>query len=363
VPRLDQKQISSLTRRSVLAGFGSAFLIRPALSRAADLEFTVAELAVDLDGHSGTFGRGINRKATVVGIATGELGPVAVRSRGKTAWTLPSTDLPSIANAINDAGVIAGALDNKAAIWEEDEPRMLVPISSDLTTAYGINRDGLVVGSADKGANRGEAVRWSGKKVGVLPSLGGPSSRALAVNTDGVIAGYSTSDEEGNRVRAVRWVDNEIEDLGTLGGRTSQAYAINGDGVIVGSATADDGLSGVDHAFRYEDGEMTRLPNLPRLRIRGREGRFKLDRSVAVAINNGGDICGFSASVSENDPASVATLWIGDEALNLNALIGKAGRELVLTSADGINGDRDLVCTGYLIGDEALPRLFRLELA
>ena len=193
VPCVNQNANSSLSRRSVLAGAGSALLIRTGRASAAELEFTVTELPIDLDGHSGTFGRGINRKATVVGIATGEKGPVAVRSRGKKAWSLPSTDLPSIANAVNDAGIIAGALDNRAALWEDDEPRLLAEFGDDLTTAYGINRDGLVVGSADKGANRGVAVRWSGDRVIELPSLGGPSTRALAVNADGVIAGFSTS--------------------------------------------------------------------------------------------------------------------------------------------------------------------------
>jgi probable HAF family extracellular repeat protein len=358
---VNQNANSSLSRRSVLAGAGSALLIRTGRASAAELEFTVTELPIDLDGHSGTFGRGINRKATVVGIATGEKGPVAVRSRGKKAWSLPSTDLPSIANAVNDAGIIAGALDNRAALWEDDEPRLLAEFGDDLTTAYGINRDGLVIGSADKGANRGVAVRWSGDRVIELPSLGGPSTRALAVNADGVIAGFSTSDDKGDRVQAVRWIDDEIEELGTLGGKISQAYAINREGAIVGSSTADDGFSGVDHAFLFADDEMTRLPALPRVRIRGREGKFKLDRSVALAINDAGEACGFSASVSENDPASVATIWIGDEALDINSLIGKAAREVVLTSADGINADTELVCTGYLIGEEALPRLFRLE--
>ncbi len=101
-------------------------------------------------------------------------------------------------------------------------------------------------------------------------------------------------------------------------------------------------------------------PRLPRIRITGRSGSVRLDRSVALGLNDNGDICGSSSSASENDPASVATLWIGDKALDVNELIGKAGRELVLTSADGINRDRDLVCTGFLVDEPELPRLFRL---
>lgn len=351
-----------VSRRTLLSGAGLTVFSRPNPGIAAPkLAFTVTEIPAELANLTGAFGRAINRKATVVGIATGELGPSAVRSRGKTAWNLPSGNLPSIANAINDAGVIAGSVDSRAALWVDDEPQMLPGFDGGPTTAYGINADGIVVGSADDGANSGVAVQWSGDDAVELASLGGPASRALGVNVDGVVVGFSTRDADGELVRAVRWVDGEIEELGTLGGETSEATAINRHGEIVGMSTGEDGFSGVDHAFRWRDGRMTRISRLDRVRIQGRSGAIKLDRSAALGINDEGEICGVSMSASENDPAAVATVWLDDEAIDLNATIGKANREIVLTSADGINRDRDLVCTGYLVGEEHLPRLFRLE--
>jgi probable HAF family extracellular repeat protein len=337
-------------------------LIRPSDLRAATrAAFIVTELPADLANLSGAYGRAINRKATAVGVATGDLGPTAVRSRGKTAWSLPPADLPSIANAINDAGLIAGAVNDQAAVWEDDVPRMLAPFKEDRTAVYGVNSDSVAVGSADKGAKSGVALRWDGEDVRELPSLGGSNSRATAINDDGIIVGYSSKDEAGDLIRAVRWVDGTVEELGTLGGEISQAMAINRHGQIVGSSTSEDGFSAVDHAFAWTDGEMTRLARLKSVTIRGRSGKIKLDRSVAVAINDDGVMCGFSVSASENDPVSVATLWDGDDVLDLNSAIGKANRELVLSSADGINRDRDLVCTGYLLDEPQLPRLFRLE--
>jgi len=351
-----------LNRRALIAGAGLTIIARPAeLLAATKAAFSVTELPADLSSLSGTFGRGINRKATIVGIATGETGPAAVRSRGKTAWNLPPSDQPSLANAINDAGVIAGSVNDQAAVWEDDEPRMLAAFGDDRTTAYGINADGIAVGSADKGAKSGVALRWVGMKVVELPSLGGTSSRALSINGDGLIVGYSSQDEAGDLVQAVRWVDGEVEEIGTLGGEISQAMAINRLGHIVGCSTSEKGFSAVDHAFRYVDGEMSRLARLGKVKIRGRSGSIKLDRSVAVGINDDDAICGFSVSTSENDPVSVATLWLGDEVLDLNATIGKANREIVLTSADGINRDQELVCTGYLVDEPQVPRLFRLE--
>jgi probable HAF family extracellular repeat protein len=337
-------------------------LIRPSDLRAASkAAFTVTELPADLANLTGAYGRAINRKATVVGVATGDLGPAAVRSRGKTAWSLPPADQPSIANAINDAGQIAGAVNDQAAIWEDDEPRMLASFREDRTVAFGINAEGVTVGSADKGAKNGVALRWDGKEVVELPSLGGSNNRATGINDDGIIVGYASQDEAGDRVRAARWVDGEVEEIGTLGGQISQAMAINRHGQIVGSSTSEKGFSAVDHAFAWSDGEMTRLARLKSVTIRGRSGKIKLDRSVAVGLNDGGAICGFSVSASENDPISVATLWLDDEVLDLNSAIGKANREVVLSSADGINRDRDVVCTGYLLDDPQTPRLFRLK--
>jgi probable HAF family extracellular repeat protein len=352
----------AISRRSLLAGVGVTIVIRPSDLRAATkAAFTVTELPADLANLTGAYGRAINRKATVVGVATGDLGPAAVRSRGKTAWSLPPADLPSIANAINDTGLIAGAVNDQAAIWKDDEPRMLAPFKEDRTSAFGINAQGVAVGSADKGAKSGVALRWDGKEVLELPSLGGSNNRATGINDAGIIVGYASQDETGDRVHAVRWVDGAVEDLGTLGGEIGQAMAINRHGQIVGSSTSEKGFSAVDHAFVWADGEMTRLGRLKSVTIHGRSGKIKLDRSVSVGINDAGVICGFSVSASENDPVSVATLWDGDEVLDLNSAIGKANRDLVLSSADGINRDRDLVCTGYLLDDPQTPRLFRLE--
>ncbi|MDQ2682453.1 MAG: hypothetical protein M3Y37_02895 [Chloroflexota bacterium] len=351
-----------LSRRSLLTVAAAGTLALPPIRlRAAEQTFAVTELAQDFDGRAGIFGRAINRKATVVGIATTELGPMAVRSRGETAWPLPSDGQPSIANAVNGAGTIAGSVADRAATWTDDIHTMLAPFGEDRTVAYAINSDGIVVGSADKGANNGVALLWRDDEVIELPSLGGPASRAVAINDDGLVVGFSTRDEAGEVVRAVSWIDGEVTDLGTLGGDLSTAFAVNERGVIVGSSTRDEGFSAVDHAMRVVDGEMERLEEIGAVKIRGREERVKLDRSVAQGINAGGDICGAAMSVSENDPVSVALLWLDGAAIDLNNVIGKDNREIRLTSADGINDDREIVCTGILLEDEdPQPRLFRL---
>ena len=65
-----------LNRRALIAGAGLTIIARPAeLLAATKAAFSVTELLADLSSLSGTFGRGINRKATIVGIATGRNGP------------------------------------------------------------------------------------------------------------------------------------------------------------------------------------------------------------------------------------------------------------------------------------------------
>lgn len=330
-------------------------------TNADDLSFSVTELTADSDQIQAVHARAINRKATAVGIGTGENGPGAVRSRGDTSWLLPIEGSTSLAHAINARGVIAGSIDDFAAIWTDDVATMLAPFGTDRTTAYGINANGIVVGSADKGANQGVALVWAGEDIQELESLGGPSSRATGINDSGVATGYSTIDDSGEIIRAVIWNDHKIHDLGTLGGEKSQALAINNADVVVGCSTSDEGFSAVDHAFLWQGGEMKRLARIESVRIQGREERVKLDRSIALAINDAGDICGASMSASENDPISVATLWLGDDVINLNDTIGKQNRKFHLLSADGINQDREMVCTGYLLDDELMtPRMFRL---
>jgi hypothetical protein len=107
---------------------------------------------------------------------------------------------------------------------------------------------------------------------------------------------------------------------------------------------------------------MTALSRLGPVKLHGRKEPVKLERSVGLAINDHGTICGISTSVSENNPLSVATLWRDDAALDLNKLTGKIARDVLLVSADGINTDGDIVCTGYRYedADPGRTRIYRL---
>jgi probable HAF family extracellular repeat protein len=74
-----------------------------------------------------------------------------------------------------------------------------------------------------------------------LGTLGGPESRAVAINERGQVVGRAETkakDEAGHPIsHAFLWEDGKMRDLGTLpGGLESFAYGINERGQIVGTS-------------------------------------------------------------------------------------------------------------------------------
>jgi len=66
-------------------------------------------------------------------------------------------------------------------------------------------------------------------------------------------------------------------------------------------------------------------------------------------------------SVSENSPISVATIWVKDKVTDLNQLVGDANKDIILTSAEGINRDGEIVATGHRVKDDPVEtRIYRL---
>ena len=181
------------------------------------------------------------------------------------------------------------------------------------------------VGSADRGAKSGVALRWDGQEGRRIAVARWAVQRAIGINADGVIVGYSSQDDAGELVRAVRWVDGEIEEIGTLGGEISQATAINRHGEIVGIVDRRGGLQRGrsrlpfsrrrdDHAgAAWQDQDPAAGPAPSSWIVRSRSA------STTTAT-----FAASRCSASENDPISVATLWLGDEVLDLNAPIGKS---------------------------------------
>ncbi|NIR64259.1 MAG: hypothetical protein GWO10_10915, partial [candidate division Zixibacteria bacterium] len=114
-------------------------------------------------------------------------------------------------------------------------------------------------------------------KVIDLGTLGGGWSVACGINDNGQVVGYAPI--PGGYQHAFLYENGEMTDLGTLGGIRSVANAINESGQIVGYATTS---SGYNHAFLYEDGIMRDL------------GTLGGSQSIADSINSAGQVVGKS---------------------------------------------------------------------
>ena len=122
-----------------------------------------------------------------------------------------------------------------------------------------------------------------------LGTLGGKSSRAVAINESGQIIGSSQT-KTGNP-HAFLWENGRMRDLGTLFGGYSEAVAINDQGQVVGlSDTKTKGgvvRHGVRHAFLWENGKIRDLGG-----GLGFVGASGPPGPKALAINDYGEVVG-----------------------------------------------------------------------
>ena len=234
--------------------------------------------------------------------------------------------------AVNDSGMVVGNYPStsgywRAFRWQDGAMVDLATLGGSSSWAYGMNGDGVVVGSAWRADSVGRAVSWDSKGTVVdLGSLGGAwngCSSAYGINSKGVTVGQSCSDS-GNR--PVRFREpGIIDDLGTFGGTWGQAQAINDAGVIVGSASF---ANGVYHGFMYADGKLNDAGSVPGLTY-----------SQLMAVN------GSSVAVGTAfDGAQRAVIYGAGRMVDLNTLVD--GTPYTLVIANGIDESGNIVVQG-----------------
>jgi probable HAF family extracellular repeat protein len=258
----------------------------------------------------------------------------------------PQATVTSLGMSINASGVVAGDLErglvDTAVVFKNGAIIPLGTLGGENSYGYAISAAGDVVGaSASIAGNPGSqhAYFWdhSTQVMTNLGTLGGATSYARGVNDDvkgvagSVVVGESATANGGGN-HAFAYYDGKMHDLGSLAaGGQSFASAINQNGLIAGTAdTVATTVGRPQHAVTIDlNGVYTDLGTLG-----------TGDLSVGLALNNSGVVVVGYSSLSLSDHATVhAFATFGGTMMDLGTLGGAS------SVANAINDRGDVV--GY----------------
>lgn len=286
------------TLRAVVVGTAAVALGFSSSARAASL-YTVTAIGPFFGGPVSSRADDINAAGQIVGTYGNPARPISGFLWDPTNGIQDLGNLfgenYSLANAINDAGLVVGQSvsgipSSRAVLWDANgDPQRLPTFLSDPTNdnsvANDINNQGQTVGVA-RSSQGDRAVLWENDRIIDL----GIAGEATAINELGWIAGNATNGG------AFLWQNNQVTDLGAL----ESAEDLNDRGQVVGSSTCNNTLC----AFLWDNGLLTPL------------GEFR----TALGINNLGWVVGYAAGGSSLE-SDRALLWENGVAIDLNTRI------------------------------------------
>lgn len=342
------------TSKSWLAMLAAVAALTAAQTGSAQSQYTVTDLGT-LPGfdHSYVWPQTVNNRGHVAAYANNEADPNAYGEVSSYLWKGPGDidllpGLPdsfyTVARALNDRDQVVGVSgpdpdgNHYAVLWERGMLHNLGTLPGDIASdAFMINNAGIVIGdswNADLGIL--SAVYWRNGKIFPLPPLNdGTVSFPWGVNDRGQIVGQSGDWEHFHTVLWSIFPKPSVVDLGTLGGDSSSPNAINNRGEVVGNAQT---AGGDWHAALWDESGITDL------------GNFGDDPfGCAWAINNRGQIVGFSGVDYSDVSTAHALLWENGTMINLQDQI-PADSGWVLRQALGINDEGQIAGFGLFNG-------------
>jgi uncharacterized membrane protein len=250
--------------------------------------------------------------------------PFLWKSGKLQALPLPTGASAGFANGVNDRDqVIAetnevdsnGVRVRRAFLLDHGKVVVLGELDADSNTQpFAINYWGSVVGrNKNRVDGHDTPVVWYGGKIHALPLLVGESDGiAFGINDFGVISGYQQEPDDVSET-ACLWYWNgsgyTAVALGSLGGNYSQASGVNNWGQAVGFSTNAGDLNGLAAIWDWHGPHS--LPLLP-----GDTG------GLAEAINDLGQITGFSTGVDENgNDTQAVVLWQNGKVTDLQTVV------------------------------------------
>jgi probable HAF family extracellular repeat protein len=296
--------------------------------------YTLADLGTL--GGSSAMGTGVNIFGQSAGTLTtvgGFTDAFGFASSGSTNLTAGSSSIAGQANAINNAGQIAGTQQiggqMYATVWNNG---VATTVGSAGSYGLAINNSGEVGGMLINYGMGNAFVSQNGTVIDLGTFDGGYWSSVYGLNDDGQAAGSGIT--SNGTFRGFIWTPGQgYSVLGTLGGSNSYAMAINNSGTAVGTAQVS---SGYTHAFESNGGGLTDLGTLGGM------------SSYAYGINNLGNVVGYSLT---SNWAQNGFLEEGGVMYDINALLIDAPGWTII-ALYGINDSNQVVGVGVLNGIE-----------
>jgi probable HAF family extracellular repeat protein len=271
------------------------------------------------------------------------------------------------ASSLNNFGTAAGnsttaAGDTHAFVWHDDngnhasdpgEMKDLGTLSGDvLSTAFGVNDSGQVVGLSESIFLTDRAFVWSNGTMSALAASSNPNNlrpiAAYAVNNAGQIVGVAATSTGASH--AYRLNGGTLTDLGTLGGRNSFANGINEAGMVVGNAELSaNSASPAQHAFVWNDADADNVSDPGEMKDLGALAGGT--NSIAYDINASGQVVGSSEVTGGSTHAFVT---VSGTMTDLNSLI-PSGTGWTLQEARSINDGGQIVGYGLFQPDPNQP--------
>lgn len=211
---------------------------------------------------------------------------------------------------------------------------VLLDLSAALPAGFGsevrsISETGFTAGNWLDPALTNSAGRWN--RQGTLLDLGvsGVDSRAYATNNLGVTVGVSSVDAGSH---AFLWIGTTATDLGTFGGGQSIALAINNKGEVAGQASEVNDASST--AYIWKRGVKRRL---------GMPAGFI--NSNAYGLNNEGEACG--TVFDEFGFTFRAVRWDKKGRASLISTLGGSGNEGLAINDEGTVAGGSIDADGF----------------